>query len=131
MKTSVGVSVMVVGLVGGLGAAAVFAFELSQPQQLTAFAGVMAATLLGLVALVLKGQASPRPGVAGFRQVLTMQAASVALRLAALMIGALAFKKQGFDPMPFVLAFFAVYLLQQVNEVAFLLNRSVSNEVSP
>ncbi len=129
MKT-LGVSSVMVGVLGALVAGCVFAFGLDAAAQVSALIGVAVGTLFGFVALVVKGQEAPQRATAKVKHLLSTQVVSMLLRLAALLVGAFALKRAGLEPFAYVLAFFAVYLLQQLVELRFVLNRNLPSEVS-
>lgn len=127
---SLGVSAVVVGVLGTLAAACVFAFDLDGAVRSSALVGVGVGSLFGFVALVIKGQDAPARATAKVKHLLSTQIVSMLLRLAALLVGAFALKRQGLEPFAYVLAFFATYLLQQLVELRFVLNRNLPSEVS-
>lgn len=128
---SLRVSAVVVGVLGALLAACLLAFDLDAAERLSALVGIVAGSAFGFVALVVKSQEPPQRATARVKHLLSTQVVSMLLRLAALLVGAFALKKQGLDPFAYVLAFFATYLVQQLVELRFVLQRNLPSEVSP
>jgi hypothetical protein len=128
---SVGLSVLASLLVGGV----VYALPLEASQRTPALAGVAVALIVGLVALALKLMVAGREvTTTGVKLLLGVQVGSFFLRLMAVGVGVamLARGPSSDAPLAFVLGFFAVYMLQQVVEVASLLTHrssSVKSEV--
>jgi hypothetical protein len=124
-------SVVLVIVAGLLGVGVVFALALEPTAQLGALLGLAVGTFFGLVALFLKaagapGQQAVGPGetlraTASVKHVLAAQVGALLLRLSAVLVGAFACKRQGLEPIAYVLAFFACYLLQQMVEMWFVL----------
>jgi hypothetical protein len=111
-------------LLGGLFAAGVvFALGLDRESELAALIGATVSTVFGVVALVQKARsASELPaGPAAVKQLLSAQVVSLLLRLAAVLVGGFAVKRQGLEPIAYVLAFFACYVVQQLVEMRFVL----------
>jgi hypothetical protein len=117
-------SVVLVIVAGLLGVGVVFALALSPTAQVGALVGLVVGTVFGLVALALKALAAPGEGLRGtasVKHVLAAQVGALLLRLSAVLVGAFACKRQGLEPIAYVLAFFACYLLQQMVEMWFVL----------
>lgn len=106
---------------GLLACGVVLALAFDAPVQHSALAGVAVATTFGLLTFLIKARVAGA-GPQQLKALITVQAISFGLRLVALLLGALATKRQGLDPVGYVLGFFAVALVQQVIEVRFILS---------
>lgn len=116
-------SAVAVTLVGGFAAGVVFALGLGRDVEVAALVGAVVSTVFGLVALFQKARTSEQlsPGAAGVKQLLSTQVVTLGLRLGAVLLGGFAMKRQGFEPIAYVLAFFACYVVQQFIEMRFVL----------
>lgn len=111
-------------LVAGLFATGVvFALGLSREVELAALIGAIVSTVFGLVALFQKARSSTElpTGPAGVKQLLSVQVVTLLVRLFAVLVGGFAVKRQGLEPIAYVLAFFACYVVQQFVEMRFVL----------
>lgn len=111
---------------GALGAAVLVVAPLDGPARTGALLGVAASSGVGLAALLLKawltrGLLKAPKEVQALRGLMQLQGLSLGLRVVAVGAGALALRLAGLDAVAFVLAFFVVYLVQQVVEVRYLL----------
>ncbi|MBE2253329.1 MAG: hypothetical protein IAE78_27620 [Myxococcus sp.] len=123
-------SAVMVTLTGLFAVGVVFAFGLSREVELAALLGAVVSTVFGLVALFQKARTAEglEAGPAGVKQLLSAQVVSLMLRLAGVLVGGFAVKRQGLEPIAYVLAFFACYVVQQLIEMRFVLaaNRQAS-----
>lgn len=111
---------------GALGAAVLLVAPLEGQARTGALLGVAASSLVGLTALLLKawltrGLMKAPKEVQALRGLLQMQGLSLGLRVVGVGVGALVLRLAGLDAVAFVLAFFVVYLVQQVVEVRYVL----------
>jgi hypothetical protein len=121
---SLSFSLLLVVCIGALAAAVVWAFNFDSHLEFPALIGCVMGTLFGLTALTFKARTPIENGAAGVRNLLFVQGVTLGLRLFALLIGAFAMQRRGFEPFAYVLSFFACYLLQQIVETRFVLQRS-------
>lgn len=123
MKPSMSTSVMMVVLAGLFAGGAVFAIGASREIELAALIGASVSTLMGVVALVQKARSAAHlpPGPAAIKQLMSTQVVTLLVRLAAVLVGGFATKRQGLEPIAYVLAFFACYVVQQFIEMRFVL----------
>ncbi len=113
---------------GALGAGLVAVLPLNEAARAPALWGVLTAAAVGVVALLLKARLD---GKAAVKALVRVQGVVFGLRMLAVGAGAVALKQLGRDPVPFVVAFFCVYLVQQVVEVRYILAaQRGGNEVS-
>lgn len=112
-----------VTLAGFFATGVVFALGLERPVELGALLGAAISTVFGLVALVQKARTSSSlpAGPAAVKQLLSAQVVTLLLRLGAVLVGGFAVKRQGLEPIAYVLAFFACYVVQQLVEMRFVL----------
>lgn len=119
-----------VTLAGLFAAGLVFAFNLARELELAALAGAAVSTVFGVIALAQKARtsASLPSGPAAVKQLLSAQVVTLLLRLFAVLVGGFAMKRFGLEPIAYVLAFFACYVVQQLVEMRFVLaaNRHAS-----
>lgn len=111
---------------GALGAAVLAVAPLDGPARTGALLGVAASAAVGLAALLLKawltrGLLKAPKEVQALRGLMQLQGLSLGLRVVAVGLGALALRLAHLDAVAFVLAFFAVYLVQQAVEVRYLI----------
>ncbi len=135
MKLSI--SLALVGLAGALAFLIAHAWVVDPAAQRSALIGIVASTLVGVVALAVKAVLSRRTstGPGSLKVQLGSMIASFGLRLLAVLAGALAISRQGLPPDGFLLSFFACYVAQQFIEVRYVLGArpapiTVSPEVS-
>lgn len=115
--TALVLELLIVALVGG----AVMVLSLGAGERAAALLGVGVSGLLGALALLVKTQVA-KLSTKGVKQLLSAQVSMFLLRLVAVGVGALALRgDEASSPVAFVLAFFAVYLGQQVVEVRSVL----------
>jgi hypothetical protein len=116
-------SAMMVVLAGLCAAGLVFAFNLERDVEAAALVGTAVSTVFGLVALFQKARTSSAlpAGPAAVKQLLSTQVVTLLLRLFAVLVGGLAMKRFGLEPIAYVLAFFACYVVQQLVELRFVL----------
>lgn len=121
---SLTVPLSLVVLLGAVAAAVVWGAGFEADVRFSALVGVLAGSVLGLLALLVKLQLATRvtEGVAGLKALLAAQGLSFLLRLLALGAGLVGLRfHEGSSPIAFVLAFFAVSLGQQALEMKSLL----------
>lgn len=123
MKPSMSSSAMMVLVAGLFATGVVFALGLSREVELAALIGAIVSTVFGLVALFQKARSSTElpTGPAGVKQLLSVQVVTLLVRLFAVLVGGFAVKRQGLEPIAYVLAFFACYVVQQFVEMRFVL----------
>lgn len=123
MKPSMSSSAMMVVVAGLFATGLVFALGLSREVELAALIGAIVSTVFGLVALFQKARSSAElpTGPAGVKQLLSVQVVTLLVRLGAVLVGGFAVKRQGLEPIAYVLAFFACYVVQQFVEMRFVL----------
>lgn len=123
MKPSMSLSAVMVSLTGLFVVGLALAFGLEAPTERAALLGALVSTVFGVVALVQKARASDRlpAGPAAVKQLLSAQVGTLLLRLAAVLVGGFAVKRQGLEPIAYVLAFFACYVVQQLIEMRYVL----------
>lgn len=124
--------VMVV-LAGAFAAGLVFAFGLSREIELAALWGAGVSTLMGLLALFQKSRVAAElvPGPKGVKQLMSAQVVTLLVRLAAVLVGGFATKRQGLEPIAYVLAFFGCYVVQQFIEMRFVLAANAQVQGAP
>jgi uncharacterized membrane protein YiaA len=131
VKPSMSSSAVMVTLTGLFAVGIVFAFGPSREVEVGALFGAVVSTVFGLVTLLHKARTSDalEVGSAGVKQLLSAQVVSLLLRLAGVLVGGFAVKRHGLEPIAYVLAFFACYLVQQVIEIRLVLatNRQTSS----
>lgn len=123
MKAPISSSAVAVGLTGLFVAGVVFALCLEREAELAALIGAGVSTTFGLAALLQKARSTDAlpTGVAAVKVLLSAQAVALGLRLAAVLVGGLAVKRQGLEPIAYVMAFFGCAVVQQLIEMRFML----------
>jgi|CXWL01.1.fsa_nt_gi hypothetical protein len=112
-------------LMAGLGVGAVSALltwslPLSDEARLGAAVGTVLATVSGVIALWLKKWTMGQEGSWAMKSGLLAMAIIFGLRVIVVLTGMLGVQRQGGDRMGFVVAFFAIYLVQQTLEVSYV-----------
>lgn len=121
---SLPLTLALVVLLGVAVAALVSALGFEEGERLSAHLGVLVATGLGLVSLLVKTQLAGRitEGQAGLKALLVAQGFSFLLRLLAVAAGIFALRSEpSASPIAFVITFFVVSLAQQALEMRSLL----------
>jgi hypothetical protein len=126
VKPAVSSSAVVELLVALVAVGVVLSVGLARDAELAALVGVAVSTLFGLGALLQKARsATDLPeGPAGLKALMSVQVLTLGLRLVAVLVGGLAMKRFGLEPIAYVLAFFACYVVQQFVEMRFVLEAS-------
>lgn len=109
-------------LIAAVAGAVVLGLGLGAGDRSSALLGVGVGGLLGVLSLLVKTQVAKLATTKGIKQLLSAQVSMFVLRLVAILVGALLLKQDpASSPIAYVLAFFAVYLGQQVVEVKSVL----------
>jgi hypothetical protein len=122
---SLGASLALVLAIGLLAAGGVWALNLERTSEIPALIGCLMGTLFGLSALTVKARAHVPVGGAGVKNLLAQQGLTFGFRLAALLVGALAMSRRGFEPSAYLVAFMVCYLLQLGVETRMVLARNM------
>jgi hypothetical protein len=120
---SLGASLALVLAIGLLAAFGVWALDLERASEIPALIGCLMGTLFGLSAVTVKARAYVSVG-AGVTHLLAQQGLTFGFRLAALLVGALAMSRRGFEPSAYLVAFMVCYLLQLGVETRMVLTRN-------
>lgn len=105
-------------LAGAVASGLVLALSLEPAEQSSALLAVLVSTLAGVFSVAFKRRTADQDAVA---VLLKAQGLGFGVKLAAVAAGLVALKRTGGAPVPFVVVFLAMYVVQQLIETRFVL----------